>query len=76
MTIEYDTTKNQTNIRKHQISFETARVFITEDTDPDVIYDLDHSDMEPRYRGITIIIEVMPSVSSEDIELSFTDKEG
>lgn len=75
MTIEYDTTKNQTNIRKHHINFETARAFMT--VDPDIEFDLKHIDDELRYRGITIIIEIIkPSVSSEDIELSFTDKEG
>ena len=52
MTLEYDEVKNIINLRKHHISFETASLFMDSDPNPDVEFDLDHSNIdETRYRG-------------------------
>lgn len=52
MRIQYDEGKNQKNIRKHRISFETAIIFFWGDMNPDVEFDEDHSSSdETRYRG-------------------------
>lgn len=51
MAFEYDEQKNQTNIRKHGLSFKSAaRVFF--DYDRIEFYDDAHSDEEPRYDTI------------------------
>ncbi len=51
MTIQYDETKNQSNIRKHKISFDATIIFFKRDSNPDVEFDEDHSCVEERYRG-------------------------
>lgn len=51
MHFEYDQQKNQTNIRKHGISFRSAaRVFF--DYDRIELFDEEHSDAENRYDTI------------------------
>lgn len=51
MVFEYDELKNQTNIRKHGLSFKSAaRVFF--DYDRIEFYDDAHSEAEPRYDTI------------------------
>ena len=48
MRIQYDEGKNQKNIRKHGLSFETASIAF-DDPSAVVIYDYTHSDSEDRY---------------------------
>ena len=48
MTFEWDETKNQENIKKHNVSFETAQeVFF--DTERIIINDINHSNDEDRF---------------------------
>ena len=62
---EYDTQKNQSNIRKHGLSFETASSAFN-DPAAVIIYDEDHSTTEERYNligavegGILFIVYTM-----------------
>lgn len=50
MTLEFNETKNQSNISKHKISFQTAVIFFN-DPNADVEFDTGHSCDETRYRG-------------------------
>lgn len=50
MTLEFDESKNQSNISKHKVSFQTAIIFFNDPT-PDVEFDEGHSCDETRYRG-------------------------
>ncbi|MGN0245791.1 MAG: BrnT family toxin [Lachnospiraceae bacterium] len=58
MKIEWDTNKNDVNIKKHHISFETAaRVFLDENRLD--YYDMVHSMNEDRYITIGLVEEVL-----------------
>lgn len=58
MKIEWDTNKNDVNIKKHHISFETAaRVFLDENRLD--YYDIVHSMNEDRYITIGLVEEVI-----------------
>ena len=48
MTLQYDEIKNQSNIKKHKISFQTAIIFFN-DPEPDIEYERRND--EDRYRG-------------------------
>lgn len=65
MKIEYDEVKNQKNIRKHGLSFETVKAAFN-DPGAVIIYDEDHSTIEDRYNligavegGILFIVYTM-----------------
>ena len=51
MTFTWNPDKNDRNIKIHKIRFETAAVFISTDQNPNIEFDEDHSNDEPRYRG-------------------------
>ena len=56
--IEWDTNKNDVNVKKHHISFETAaRVFLDENRLD--YYDIVHSMNEDRYITIGLVEEVI-----------------
>ena len=58
MKIEWDTNKNDVNVKKHHISFETAaRVFLDENRLD--YYDIVHSMNEDRYITIGLVEEVL-----------------
>lgn len=58
MKIEWDTNKNDANVKKHHISFETAaRVFLDENRLD--YYDIVHSMNEDRYITIGLVEEVI-----------------
>ena len=58
MKIEWDTNKNDANMKKHHISFETAaRVFLDENRLD--YYDIVHSMNEDRYITIGLVEEVI-----------------
>lgn len=58
MKIEWDTNKNDANMKKHHISFETAaRVFLDENRLD--YYDIVHSINEDRYITIGVVEEVL-----------------
>ena len=58
MKIEWDTNKNDVNVKKHHISFETAaRVFLDENRLD--YYDIVHSMNEDRYITIGLVDEVI-----------------
>ena len=58
MKIEWDTNKNDENMKKHHISFETAaRVFLDENRLD--YYDIVHSINEDRYITIGLVEEVI-----------------
>lgn len=58
MKIEWDTNKNDVNVKKHYISFETvARVFLDENRLD--YYDIVHSMNEDRYITIGLVEEVL-----------------
>ena len=58
MKIEWDTNKNDVNVKKHHISFETAaRVFLDENRLD--YYDIVHSMNEDRYITIGLVKEVI-----------------
>ena len=58
MKIEWDTNKNDVNVKKHHISFETAaRVFLDEKRLD--YYDIVHSINEDRYITIGLVEEVL-----------------
>lgn len=58
MKIEWDTNKNDANMKKHHISFETAaRVFLDENRLD--YYDIVHSINEDRYITIGLVEEVL-----------------
>ena len=58
MKIEWDTNKNDVNVKKHHISFETAaRVFLDENRLD--YYDIVHSINEDRYITIGLVEEVI-----------------
>ena len=58
MKIEWDTNKNDVNVKKHHISFETAaRVFLDENRLD--YYDIVHSMNEDRYITIGLVEEVI-----------------
>ena len=58
MKIEWDTNKNDANMKKHHISFETAaRVFLDENRLD--YYDIVHSINEDRYITIGLVEEVI-----------------
>ena len=58
MKIEWDTNKNDANMKKHHISFETAtRVFLDEKRLD--YYDIVHSINEDRYITIGLVEEVL-----------------
>lgn len=48
MQFEWDEAKNQTNIRKHGISFDEAKTAFYDES-ARIIHDPDHSDREDRY---------------------------
>lgn len=61
MKIEWDTNKNDVNVKKHHISFETAaRVFLDENRLD--YYDIVHSMNEDRYITIGLVEEVIAVV--------------
>jgi hypothetical protein len=64
ITFEWDDNKNQTNIKKHDIDFETAiRIFADENRID--LYDEEHSAYEERYLTIGIVdtVTVLVTVS-------------
>ena len=70
--IQYDEGKNQKNIRKHGLSFETASIAF-DDPGAVVIYDDTHSDSEERYNLIgavgSHILFIAYTVRSETIRV-------
>lgn len=58
MKIEWDTNKNDANVKKHHISFKTtAKVFLDENRLD--YYDIVHSMNEDRYITIGLVEEVL-----------------
>ena len=64
MIFEWDEDKNQINIAKHKISFETA-LHVFDDPDYIEMYDFDHSVDEDRYIAIGKVGSVLFVVFTE-----------
>ena len=58
MNFEWDEEKNQLNIRKHGIDFETA-ILVFNDLDRIEIYDAEHSISEDRYNTIGMVNDIL-----------------
>ena len=64
LRIEWDEDKNRINIRKHGISFETAKLVFNDNLRIE-IYDLEHSTYEDRYNTIGMVEDVIFVVYTE-----------
>lgn len=64
LKFEWDTEKEIQNIRKHKISFETAK-FVFNDLNRIEIYDYQHSVEEDRYNTIGMVEDVLFVVYTE-----------
>lgn len=64
MVFEWDDRKNQLNIEKHKISFETA-LHVFDDPDYIEMYDFEHSTNEDRYIAIGRVGSVLFVVFTE-----------
>lgn len=58
MKFEWDENKNQLNIKKHGIDFETA-ILVFNDLQRIEIYDMEHSINEDRYNTIGMVNDVL-----------------
>ena len=58
LSFEWDETKNETNIKKHKISFETA-VHVFDDPDYIEMYDFEHSVDEERFIAIGRVGDIL-----------------
>ncbi|MBO4266431.1 MAG: BrnT family toxin [Lachnospiraceae bacterium] len=58
LSFEWDETKNETNIKKHKISFETA-VHVFDDPDYIEMYDFEHSEDEERFIAIGRVGDIL-----------------
>lgn len=58
LTFEWDEKKNQTNIKKHGIDFNTA-IYVFNDENRIEIYDEEHSINEDRYNTIGMVNQVL-----------------
>ena len=56
--VEWDDSKNESNIKKHGVSFETA-AYIFNDVNRIEVYDAKHSDTEERYYTIGRVGDVL-----------------
>ena len=56
--VEWDDSKNESNIKKHGVSFETA-AYIFNDANRIEVYDAKHSDTEERYYTIGRVGDVL-----------------
>ena len=64
MNFEWDEEKNQLNLRKHGIDFETA-VLVFNDLQRIEIYDVEHSINEDRYNTIGMVNDILFVVYTE-----------
>jgi len=64
MTFEWDDAKNQSNKKKHGVSFETAMLVFNDERRIE-IYDVEHSIEEHRYNTIGEVGEVLFVVYTE-----------
>ena len=64
MKFEWDEDKNQLNLKKHGIDFETA-MFVFNDLRRIEIYDFEHSINEDRYNTIGMVNDVLFVVYTE-----------
>lgn len=64
MTFEWDEEKNQINIMRHGIDFETA-MLVFNDLERIEIYDVEHSIDEDRYNTIGMVHDVLFVVYTE-----------
>lgn len=64
IVVEWDINKNDTNIRKHRISFESAAMVFA-DANRVTIYDIEHSSSEERYITIGIVNKIITVVYTE-----------
>ncbi|MCD8119140.1 MAG: BrnT family toxin [Lachnospiraceae bacterium] len=64
MEFEWDEVKNQQNIAKHGIDFETAMMVFNDDNRLE-IYDSEHSQDEDRYNTIGMVHDVLFVVYTE-----------
>ena len=56
--VEWDDSKNESNIKKHGVSFETA-AYVFNDANRIEVYDVKHSDTEERYYTIGRVGDVL-----------------
>lgn len=64
LEFEWDEDKNQKNLEKHGISFETAMLVFNDDYRLEV-YDIEHSQTEDRYNTIGLVHDVLFVVYTE-----------
>ena len=64
IVVEWDINKNNTNIRKHRISFDSAAMVFA-DVNRITIYDIKHSSSEERYITIGIVNKLITVVYVE-----------
>ena len=64
LRFEWDETKNETNKKKHKISFETA-VHVFDDPDYIEMYDFEHSEDEDRFIAIGRVGDILFVVFTE-----------
>ena len=64
LKFEWDTDKEHLNIKKHRISFETAK-YVFNDLNRIEIYDYQHSNEEDRYSTIGMVDDVLFVVYTE-----------
>ena len=64
LEFEWDEDKNQKNLEKHGISFETAMLVFNDDYRLEV-YDIEHSQTEDRYNTIGLVHDVLFEVYTE-----------
>lgn len=64
MTFEWDEDKNQMNLQKHGIDFDTA-ILVFNDSQRIEIYDMEHSTEEDRYNTIGLVNDVLFVVYTE-----------
>lgn len=64
LEFEWDDIKNQRNVEKHGIDFETAMLVFNDDNRLE-IYDIEHSQEEDRYNTIGLVQDVLFVVYTE-----------
>ncbi|MDE6518806.1 MAG: BrnT family toxin [Acetatifactor sp.] len=64
MTFEWDEDKNQLNLEKHGIDFDTA-ILVFNDLQRIEIYDVEHSTEEDRYNTIEMVNDILFVVYTE-----------
>lgn len=64
--VEWDTTKNNLNVKKHNLSFETA-VLVFEDANRVEFYDFAHNANEHRYVTIGLVNKLITVIYTERV---------